>query len=426
MAEPVVGTERRTVEAPLPAVRPPRRRPWLALAVLLLVAAAIGAALWFHPWRQDEPQHAGRGGEPPQTVRAVAVEKGELPVDLDALGTVSPLATATVKPQVAGQLVQIGFREGQDVKAGDFLAQIDPRPYQIALEQAQATLAKDQALLKNAQVDLERYQRLARQDSIAGQQVDTQQALVRQYEATLQTDQAQIDAAQLNLTYSRVTAPVDGRIGLRQVDLGNYVTAGTTGIVVITQVLPISVLFTLPQDDVSAVLEEMGKGEKLTAEAFDRTNTRRLAQGTLETVDNQVDTTTGTVKLRAGFANDDEALFPNQFVNVRLRVRTLQDVPIVPVAAVQRGVPGTYVYVVGQDDTVSVRPITQGPSNGERVAVTAGLEPGERVVTDGADRLRDGAKIVVAGEKPAEAPDAAAGGHLPAQGAAGHRRRQPQ
>src|SRR4051794_1853299 len=426
MAEPVVGTERRTVEAPLPAVGPPRRRRWLALAVLLLVAAAIGAALWFHPWRQDEPQHAGRGGEPPQTVRAVAVEKGELPVDLDALGTVSPLATATVKPQVAGQLVQIGFREGQDVKAGDFLAQIDPRPYQIALEQAQATLAKDQALLKNAQVDLERYQRLARQDSIAGQQVDTQQALVRQYEATLQTDQAQIDAAQLNLTYSRVTAPVDGRLGLRQVDLGNYVTAGTPGVRVITQGLPISVLFTLPQDDVSAVLEEMGKGEKLTAEAFDRTNTRRLAQGTLETVDNQVDTTTGTVKLRAGFANDDEALFPNQFVNVRLRVRTLQDVPIVPVAAVQRGVPGTYVYVVGQDDTVSVRPITQGPSNGERVAVTAGLEPGERVVADGGGPLRDGGENVGARGKPAGAPKAAGRGPPPPRSAARPPPRPPQ
>jgi multidrug efflux system membrane fusion protein len=422
MIEPGVGTERKAAEAPLPvARRPARRRPWLALLVVLLVTAGVAAA-WLHPWRQAEAPRRGRGeGELPQTVQAVAVERGDLPVDLDALGTVTPLATVTVKPQASGQLTQVAFREGQEVQAGDFLAQIDPRPYQIALEQAQATLAKDQALLKNAQVDLERYQRLAQQDSIARQQVDTQQALVRQYEATLQTDQAQIDAAQLNLGYSRVTAPVEGRVGLRQVDLGNYVQAGgTTGIVVITQMRPMSVLFALPQDEVSTVLEELGKGATLATEIFDRTNTRRLAEGTLETIDNQVDTSTGTVKLRSLFPNADGALFPNQFVNVRLRVRTLQGVPIVPVAAVQRGVPGAYVYVVGQDDKVTVRPVTQGPSDGERVAITAGLQPGEKVVTDGADRLRDGAKVVLAGEKPPAAP---AGGGQPAAGGQGGGRR---
>jgi multidrug efflux system membrane fusion protein len=330
------------------------------------------------------------------------VEKGDMPVTLSQLGTVTPLATVTVKTQLSGYLVQIGFQEGQMVNKGDFLAQIDPRPYQVALEQAQAQLAKDQALLKNAQVDLQRYNTLVAQNSIAKQTRDTQVSLVAQDEATVKADQALIDVQKLNLTYCRIVSPVTGRVGLRQVDAGNYVqTSDPNGIVVVTQLQPISVIFTLPEDNLPEVMKRVRAGAVLPVTAYDRTGATELASGKLDTVDNQIDPTTGTVKLRAIFDNEQETLFPNQFVNVKLLVNTLHEADIVPNSAVQRGAPGTFVYVVKPENTVAVQKVKLGPSDGQRIAILSGLEPGERVVIDGTDRLRDGAKVTLAPAQPA-------------------------
>jgi multidrug efflux system membrane fusion protein len=361
--------------------------------VLLLLAAGIATVVWWHPWGGGARKPLA---EPAQAVRTAPVTVGDLPIYLNGLGTVTPLATVTVRTQINGQLQSVGFTEGQVVKQGDFLAQIDPRPYQVALEQAKGTLAHDQGLLAQAKSDLARYQQLNRQDSISKQQVDDQAFLVQQYTGTVAADQGTVDSALLNLTYCHITAPVTGRVGLRQVDPGNYVqTSDTNGLVVLTQLQPISVIFTLPEDDVPQVMKRLIGGATLPVEAYDRSNTTHLATGTLATVDNQIDTTTGTVKLRADFDNKDYSLFPNQFVNARLLVDTLHDTPIVPTAAVQRGAPGTYVYVVNADDTVSVQKITVGPVNGDSTAVTAGLKAGQQVVIDGADRLRDKAKVAV-------------------------------
>ena len=330
------------------------------------------------------------------------VEKGDMPVALSQLGTVTPLATVTVKTQLSGYLVQVAFKEGQMVNKGDFLAQIDPRPYQVALEQAQAQLAKDQALLKNAQLDMQRYNTLVAQNSIAKQTRDTQVSLVAQDEATVKADQAQIDAQKLNLTYCRIVSPVTGRVGLRQVDAGNYVqTSDPNGIVVVTQLQPISVIFTLSEDNLPEVMKRVRAGASLPVTAYDRTGATELASGKLDTVDNQIDTTTGTVKLRAIFDNDQLVLFPNQFVNVKLLVNTLHDAEIVPNSAIQRGAPGTFVYVVKPENTVAVHKVKLGPSDGQRSAILSGLEPGESVVIDGADRLRDGAKVTIAPPQPA-------------------------
>jgi multidrug efflux system membrane fusion protein len=394
--------------APLGAPPPGRVRPrrrWLRLAILLLLTlAVIGAGYWYftRPARQATQQRGGRFNTDVQAVRAAPIARGDIPVTFGALGTVAPLATVTVRAQVAGQLTEIAFQEGQMVKKGDFLAQIDPRPYQVALEQAQGQLTRDQALLKNAQLDLQRYQRLNAQDSIARQQVDTQQSLVQQYIGTIQTDQAAIDNVKLNLAYAHLVSPIDGRVGLRQVDAGNYVTpSDANGVVIITQLQPITVLFTLPEDNLPVVTKQLAAGATLPVTAFDRSNTTQLATGTLTTLDNQIDPTTGTIKLRATFANTDTALFPSQFVNTRLQVNVLHDVPIVPASAVQRGAPGTYVYLVNADNTVSMRPIKLGPTSGEQIAVQSGLVGGEQVVIDGADRLKDGAKVTI--------PDAASG-----------------
>ena len=366
---------------------------------IVLGVAVVVAAGWYITTQMHTTQptaaRGGRFGPGMATPVGIAVAaKGDIPIVIKALGTVTPLATVTIKTQITGQLVQVEFTEGQAVKQGDLLAVVDPRPYEVALQNANGTLAKDEALLKNAQIDLQRYQTLVKQDSIARQQLDTQAALVRQYEAQLITDRAIVDNAKLNLTYTRITAPVTGRIGLRLVDKGNYVTMGdATGICVITQVQPISVMFTIPEDALPPVRKRLRGGATLPVTALDRAQKNQLGQGKLSTIDNQIDMTTGTVKLRAVFDNQDEALFPNQFVNVRLLADTVKDATVVPVAAIQRGQPGTFVYLVKADDTVAIRVVETGVTDGEKIAVTKGLEVGDQVVIDGVDRLRDGAKI---------------------------------
>src|SRR5271167_1455115 len=390
--------------------RPSRRSRLRWLFWVLLVLAIVGAAVWYFPRPGNQPQNPGRGQTGgPMPVGVATVQKGNMPVTLTGLGTVTPLATVTVKTQINGYLTQVAFQEGQMVKKGDFLAQIDPRPYQVALEQAEGQLAKDQALLKNAQLDLTRYNTLVAQNSIATQTRDTQVYLVAQDQAAIKTDQAQIDAQKLNLVYCHIVSPVSGRVGLRQIDAGNYVqTSDANGIVVVTQLQPISVIFTLPEDNLPAVLKQLHAGASLTATAYDRTGMTELGKGHLETVDNQIDTTTGTVKLRAIFDNEQEILFPNQFVNVQLLVDTLRDTDIVPTAAIQHGAPGAFVYVVKPDQTAAIQQVKLGPGDGQHIAVLDGLQPGEKVVVDGSDRLRDGAKVTLAatGNPAGPAPDA--------------------
>jgi len=361
--------------------------------VLLLAAAGVAVYL-FKPSEEARPT-GRRGIDPsrPTPVVAATVKTGDIDIYLNGLGTVTPLKTVTVRSRVDGELVRVAFTEGQIVKAGDLLAEIDPRPYQAQLVQVEGQIARDQALLANARIDLERYRSLYAQDSIAKQQVDTQEALVRQYEGTVKFDQGQIDNAKLQLVYSRITAPVGGRLGLRLVDLGNIVRAGdANGLVVITQLQPIAAVFTIPQDSLPEVLKRMRTGVPLSVEAYDREQKVKLATGKLLTVDNQIDPTTGTVKLKAQFPNEDSGLFPNQFVNVRLHLDTRHGATIVPATAVQRGAQGTFVYVLKEDRTVALRPVKTGVSEGESVSVESGVSPGEVVVVEGSDRLRDGAK----------------------------------
>jgi multidrug efflux system membrane fusion protein len=391
--------------------------PWLI--ALAAIGAAAGVGYYFHQQRAAEPAgkmgKSGKGGfgKGPGNVPVVAVPAttADVPVQLDALGSVTPIATVTVRSRVDGQLMRLAFKEGQVVRAGDLLAEIDPRPAQVQLATAEGQLARDESLLKNAQIDLERYRTLFKQDSIARQQLDTQEALVRQYEATLKVDRAAIDSARLQLTYSRITAPVGGRLGLRQVDLGNIVRASDpNGLVVITQLQPITVVFSIPEDSLPPVMKKLKSGEKLAVGAFDRAGKTQLASGTLITVDNQIDPATGTVKLRAQFANEDLALFPNQFVNVRLLVDTRKGATVIPGAAVQRGAQGSFVFAVDRETkVVSVRKLRLGPVAGERVAIEEGLTPGTLVVVDGADKLREGAvvELVVRDDRPPpEAPSA--------------------
>lgn len=398
-----------------PASEQPSARAWYARRSLWVSAAIamvlVIAGLWWWLHRTTDASAPGRGDPNARALPVVAgpVTQGSIDIYLTALGTVTPRNMVTVHSRVDGQLMQVAFREGQLVKAGELLAEIDPRPFEVQLTQAQGQMAKDQALLKNAQLDLERYRTLLAQDSIAKQQVDTQESLVRQYQGSVQADQGQIDSAKLNLTYSRVTAPIGGVVGLRQVDPGNVVHASdANGLVVITQIQPITVLFPIPEDNLQQVLKRLKSGAALPVEAWDRAQKVKLATGKLLTVDNQIDTTTGTVKLRAEFANDDTALFPNQFVNVRMLVETRQDATLLPTAAVQRGAPGTFVYAVNDDRSVSVKPVKLGPVQGEITAVESGIAPGARVVVDGADKLREGAKVELISPEARAAPAAGA------------------
>jgi len=373
---------------------------------LIVLIALIVAAYEFVPWPRAGHQPAGRQ-IPPQPVGAATIGQGDIRVVVNALGTVTSIATVTVQTQINGQLLQVGFTEGQLVKKGDFLAQIDPRPYELLQAQYEGQLAHDQGLLAQAQVDLARYQKLAEQNSIARQQYEDQIYIVQQYQGTVKLDQAQIDQQKLNVLYCRIVSPVTGRVGLRLIDPGNYVqTTNNSGIAVVTQMQPITVIFPIPEDDLPQIVPQLNAGTTLQVSAYDRANVKMLATGRVIALDSQIDTTTGTVKVRAQFDNPDYALFPNQFVNAQLLVRTLHDAVTVPTAAIQRGEPGTYVYVINGDTTVSVRPIKLGPTDGPMAAVNSGLAVGDRVVVDGGDRLRDGARVIVPGAQgQAPAPD---------------------
>lgn len=405
---------------PLPPEASPRARRRANLIVIVVVLALLGVGAWYMWGRTagdtpakaaDAPKSgkagkgagAGKGavrfGSDPSRTQPVAVAQakiGDVNIVQTALGTVNALRTVTVRPRVDGMLLRVDFAEGQLAKEGDPIAQIDPVPFQVQLSQVEGQLARDAAQLNNARLDLERYRTLLAQDSIATQQVDQQAALVKQLEGTVKVDQAQVDNAKLQLSYTRIAAPISGRLGLRVVDAGNMVRGSdTAGVAVITQVDPISVLFTIPQDSLPRVLARLRAGDKPAVEAWDRDNKVRLATGALTSTDNQIDVATGTVRLKAQFANSESKLFPNQFVNVRMVIDVRKSVVVVPTAAIQRGNQGTVVYVVNAENAVAIRPVTTGPTEGQVTAVESGLQAGERVIVDGVDRIREGAKVEV-------------------------------
>lgn len=386
----------------------PRSGGRVVFASLLVLLVVAGIVWWTRQQSTPQPEAGGgrgRFGGAPMSIVPETVGKGDIGINLNALGTVTSLATVTVRTQISGYLTKVVFKEGDEVKKGDLLAEIDSRPYEAALAQAKGQLARDEAMLKGAQVDLARYQGLAAQNAVPHQTLDTQIALVAQDQGTVEADKATVKSAEVNLQYTRIMSPIDGRVGLRQVDQGNYVTPGdANGLVVITQLQPISVLFTVPEDNLPAIADRIRSGAVLPVTAYDRSGANKIAEGKLQTFDSQIDQTTGTIKLRAQFPNDDRALFPNQFVNVRLLLDTHKNVTTISTAGVQRGIPGTFVYLINPDSTVSVRPVKLGETAGDRVEVISGLTPGERIVIDGADKLRDGAKIVVRSETGVAAP----------------------
>jgi membrane fusion protein, multidrug efflux system len=420
-----------TPPAPPETDKPHRWRPWLLIGSVVVIAAFL--FFHFHNRKAAPPGADGQGGKggkgqgaPVPVLAATSVTK-DVGVYLNGLGSVAPLNTVTVKSRVDGQLLRIDFTEGQLVSAGQVLAELDPRPFQVQLMQAEGQKSKDEAALHNAQVDLQRYQVLYAQDSIAKQQLDTQVATVQQDEATIKSDQAQVESAKLNLTYARITAPAGGRVGLRQVDVGNIVHASdANGVVVITQLQPIDVVFTLAADQIPQVLPQVHAGTALGVDAYDRDLKHKLASGRLLAVDNQIDPTTGTVRLKAIFANQDDALFPSQFVNARLLVNVLKGAVTVPVAAIQRSPQSTFVYAIKPDQTVESRNVVTGLTEGDDTVIQSGLTAGERVVIDGVDKLRPGMKVdtstpgkngaPAAGDKSAQAGAKGGGkGHRKAQ-----------
>jgi multidrug efflux system membrane fusion protein len=411
-----------TEDARKDRVREPARalltpKHWV-VGLLVLCLLAVGAYVVLTRSGEAQPRVAGTKANMPARstpVVAVPAKTGDIGVFLTGLGTVTPLNTVTVKSRVDGELMRVLFREGQVVKSGELLAEIDPRPFQVQLTQMEGQMARDLAQLKNAKIDVERYTDLYKQEMIAKQQLDTQVALVHQFEGVVKTDQGQIDNAKLQLTYSRITAPITGRIGLRLVDAGNIVHANDpTGLVVITQLQPVTVIFTIPEDSLPPVMDKLKTGERLPVEAFDREQKRKLASGSLLTVDNQIDPNTGTVRLKAIFPNDDNELFPNQFVNARLLLDVKRQTTLVPTAAIQRGPQGTFLYVVKDDQTVGVRPVTVGVTQADDASIDQGVSAGELVVVDGTEKLRDGSKVeMVRGQGPGGASGGGAKGKRP-------------
>jgi multidrug efflux system membrane fusion protein len=374
-----------------------RRWWWIAVAIICLVVVAF-----YVKTKTSHVAAANQNSIPavrPVPVAAVAAKIGEMNIYINGLGSVTPLNTVTVHSRVDGQLMEVLFTEGQTVKAGQLLARIDPRPFEVQLEQAEGQMAHDQALLKNSIIDLERYKVLWKEDSIPKQQLDTQEALVLQYEGGIKTDQGQIDNAKLQLTYSRITSPITGKIGLRLVDPGNIIhAADVNGLVVITQLQPITIVFPIPEDNLPSVITAINKGKRLQVDAYNREQTQKLATGVLLTTDNQIDPTTGTVKLKATFDNKDNLLFPSQFVNASLLIDTKKNVLIIPSAALQRGPQGAYVYAVKPDHTATVRPVVVDEVQGGDASIQSGLAEGDLVVVDGAERLREGSKVDVKGQ----------------------------
>jgi membrane fusion protein, multidrug efflux system len=426
MDQPLKPPTETPATGPSRTTKPRSHRRFVLTSILVLLVLA-GVVWWSK--QESAPQQGGvsRSGAPTSIVPET-VGKGDIGININALGTVTSLATVTIRSQISGYLMKINFKEGDEVKKADLLAEIDSRPYEATLAQAKGALARDEALLKGAQVDLVRYQGLAAQNAVPHQQLDTQVALVAQDQGLVEADRAAVKSAEVNLQYCHILSPLDGRVGLRQVDQGNYVTPGdANGIVVITQLQPISVLFTVPEDNLQAISKRLQAGATLPVSAFDRSGINKITDGTLQTFDSQIDPTTGTIKLRAQFPNESKALYPNQFVNVRLLLDTHKDVTTMSTAGIQRGVPGTFIYLINADDTVSVRPVQLGATDGDRVEVRSGLEPGDRIVIDGADKLRDGAKINVRPAADASPPADAAKGR-PAQDGPGNggKKRRPE
>ncbi len=401
---PTGATANEQVEIAQPSrtrlVKPTTRRRWWLW--LLVLGAALIAVLLIVRWQNQRSAAAKSRETGPPTVPVIvaSARKGEIPVYLNALGSATPFNTVTVRSRIDGQLLKVNFQEGQFVRQGDSLAEIDPKPFEVQLDQARGQLARDEAQLANAKLDLTRYQTLAAQGVIPRQQLDTQAASVRQFDGVIRADEAQINNAKLQITYCHITAPIAGRVGLRLADVGNMIHANdTNGLVVIAQIQPIAVLFTIPEDSLGQVLSKIRSGEHLMVEAYDRGGQTKIADGRVETIDNEIDPATGTSRLKAIFDNKSNALFPNQFVNVRLLVEIRKDRILIPAVAIQRGPQGTYVYVVKEDQTADVRPVTVGVIEATQASVESGLSEGERVVVDGVDKLRAGSKVKVNSEQ---------------------------